>query len=427
MSARRRMTIGLSALALLAAGCGGNGGEPAGPGGSPAPAPGGSGRGDGVLELGYVLPQTGQLAFLGPPQIQAARYAVAQINEAGGVLGQPIPELVGGDESDQAAVAQQSADRVLAGGVDALVGTAASGQSLAIIDRVTGAEVVQCSGSNTAPTFTDYGDAGYYFRTAPSDALQGPVLAETIIADGHSRVAIAARADDYGVGLAGATAQSLQEAGATVALNETYDPNAQNFDALVQQVRSAQPDAVVVIAFEEGTRVLQGLIEAGLGPDSVGVYGADGLRSENLPELVAPANPAVLAGMKGTAPASATNEQFLTNLRQFDPDLTEVQFAPQVFDCVNIIALAAEAAGTDDPTVFKDEIVGVTKDGTKCTSFAECRRLVAEGQDIDYDGASGPLEFVPAGEPGTASIEIYRFDEQGQLQTVDTVQASAAP
>jgi branched-chain amino acid transport system substrate-binding protein len=426
MSRRIRMAIGLSALTLLAAGCGGNGGEPAaGPAGSPAP--GGSGRADGVLQLGYVLPQTGQLAFLGPPQIQAARYAVAQINEAGGVLGQPVPSVVGGDESDQAAVAQQSADRVLAAGVDALVGAAASGQSLAIIDRVTGAEVVQCSGSNTAPTFTDYGDGGYYFRTAPSDALQGPVLAETIIADGHSQIAIVARADDYGVGLAGATARSLQEAGATVALNETYDPNAQNFDALVQQVRSAQPDAVVVIAFEEGTRVLQGLIEAGLGPDSVGVYGADGLRSENLPELVAPANPAVLAGMKGTAPASATNEQFLTNLRQFAPDLTEVQFAPQVFDCVNIIALAAEAAGTDDPTVFKDEIVGVTKDGTKCTSFAECRRLVTEGQDIDYDGVSGPLEFVPAGEPGTASIEIYRFDQQGQLQTVDTVQASAAP
>lgn len=182
-----------------------------------------------------------------------------------------------------------------------------------------------------------------------------------------------------------------------------------------------------MIAFEEGARVLQGLIEAGLGPDRVGVYGADGLRSENLPELVAPANPAVLAGMKGTAPASATNEQFLTDLRQFAPDLTEVQFAPQVFDCVNIVALAAESAGTDDPTVFKDQIVGVTKDGTKCTSFAECRRLVADGQDVDYDGASGPLEFVPAGEPGTASIEIYRFDDQGQLQTVDTVQTSAAP
>jgi branched-chain amino acid transport system substrate-binding protein len=413
------MVAALAAVVLIAAGCG-DGGE-AGP--APAqPPPEGAG-GDSVLKLGYVLPQTGQLAFLGPPQIEAARYAVSQINEAGGVLAQPIPELVGADESDQAAVAQQSADRVLAAGVDAVIGAAASGMSLAFIDRVTGAEVVQCSGSNTAPTFTDYDDRGYYFRTAPSDALQGPVLAETIIADGRSRVAIVARADDYGVGLADATAQSLQEAGATVPLNEAYDPNTQNFDALVQQVRGAQPDAVVVIAFEEGTQILQGLIEAGMGPSAIGVFGADGLRSEELPELVAPGNPAVLAGMKGTAPASAANEQFLTNLRQFAPDLVEVQFAPQVFDCVNIIALAAAVAGTDDPRVFSGEIVGVTSDGTKCASFAECQQLVADGQNIDYDGASGPLEFIPAGEPGEASIEIYSFNEQGQLVVLDTVQS----
>jgi branched-chain amino acid transport system substrate-binding protein len=416
-----RLGAGLSVVALLAAGCGGGGGGDAQP---VAPPPAGGAGADGVLTLGYVLPQTGQLAFLGPPQIEAARYAVSQINEAGGVLGQPVPELVGGDESDQAAVAQQSADRVLTVGVDALIGAAASGMSLAIIDRVTGAEVVQCSGSNTAPNFTDYNDGGYYFRTAPSDALQGPILAETILADGHGQVAVVARADDYGVGLAEATAQALQEAGATVVLNETYDPNAQNFDALVQQIRGAQPDAVVVVAFEEGTQILQGLIEAGLGPDTTGIYGADGLRSEELPELVAPGNPAALAGMKGTAPASAANEQFLTNLRQFAPDLVEVQFAPQVFDCVNVIALAAAVAGTDDPTVFSDEIVGVTKDGTKCSTFVECQQLVADGQDIDYDGASGPLEFIEAGEPGTASIEVYTFDEQGRLQTLDVVQSS---
>jgi branched-chain amino acid transport system substrate-binding protein len=182
----------------------------------------------------------------------------------------------------------------------------------------------------------------------------------------------------------------------------------------------------VVIAFEEGTQILQGMIEAGLGPDAVGIYGADGLRSEELPELVAPGNPAVLAGMKGTAPASAGNDEFLTSLKQFAPDLVEVQFAPQVFDCVTTIALAAESAGSDDPAAFAPAVVDVTKDGEKCTSFAQCQQLIAAGLDIDYDGASGPLEFVPAGEPGTASIEVYGFDEQGRLQTLDTVQATSA-
>jgi branched-chain amino acid transport system substrate-binding protein len=420
-SIRRRTAVAFSAALLLAAGCGGGGGEAPAPGG--ATPTGTAAEGDGTLLLGYVLPQTGQLAFLGPPQVEAARYAVSEINKAGGVLGAQLPEMVGGDESDQAATAQQSADRVLAAGVDALIGAASSGRSLDIIDRVTGAQVVQCSGSATAPTFTDYDDGGFFFRTAPSDALQGPVMAETIVADGRSNVAIVARADDYGVGLAEATAAALQEAGATVAVNETYDPNSQNFDALVQQVQGAQPDAVVVISFEEGTQILQGLLEAGLGPNTIGVYGSDGLRSEELPSLVAPGNPAAIAGMKGTAPASEENAQFLQGLRGFSPDLVETQYAPQVFDCVNVVALAAEAAGSDAAAAIAAEMVGVTRDGTACSSFAECKQLLASGQDIDYQGVSGPLDFVPAGEPGTASIEIYSFDAGGTLSTLEVVQS----
>lgn len=419
-SIRRRSAVAISAALLLAAGCGGGGEQPA-PGGA-APT-GTAAGGDGTLLLGYVLPQTGQLAFLGPPQVESARYAVSEINKAGGVLGKQLPEMVGGDESDQAATAQQSADRVLAAGVDALIGAAASGRSLDIIDRVTGAQVVQCSGSATAPTFTDYDDGGFFFRTAPSDALQGPVMAETIVADGHSNVAIVARADDYGVGLADATAAALQEAGATVAVKQTYDPNTQNFDALLQQVQGAQPDAVVVISFEEGTQILQGLLEAGLGPNAIGLYGSDGLRSEELPSLVAPGNPAALAGMKGTAPASEENAQFLQGLRGFSPDLVETQYAPQVFDCVNVVALAAEAAGSDAATAIAGEMVNVTRDGTACSSFAECKQLLASDQDIDYQGVSGPLDFIPAGEPGTASIEIYTFDAAGVLSSLDTVQS----
>ncbi|HLU54989.1 MAG TPA: ABC transporter substrate-binding protein [Pseudonocardia sp.] len=418
-SIRRRTAVAFSAAALLLAGCGGGGGEeqPPSDGAEPTAASGG----DGTLQIGYVLPQTGQLAFLGPPQIEAARYAISEINAAGGVLGQPIPEPAAGDESDQAAVAQQSADRVLAAGVDALIGAAASGRSLDIIDRVTGSQVVQCSGSNTAPTFTDYEDGGFYFRTAPSDALQGPVLAETIVADGHSNVAIVARADDYGAGLAEATANALQEAGATVALNEAYDPNAQNFDALVQQIQGSNPDAVVVISFEEGAQIIQGLLEAGLGPNAIGLYGSDGIRSEELPSLVSPNNPAALAGMKGTAPASEENAQFIEGLRAFAPDLVETQYAPQVFDCVNIVALAAEAAGSDAGPAIAAEVVNVTRDGTQCSSFAECKQLLDSGQDIDYQGASGPLDFVPAGEPGSASIEVYGYDESGTLTTLDIV------
>lgn len=381
---------------------------------------GAAGTGNGVFELGYVLPETGQLAFLGPPQVEALNFAIKTINDAGGVLGKQLPAAVGRDEAGSEAVAAQSADQVLGAGVDAIIGAAASGMSLAIIDKVTGAKVAQCSGSNTAPTFTDYNDGGFYFRTAPSDVLQGPVLANTIIGDGHSRVAMVARADDYGRGLQDATKKALEGSGATVVLAETYDPKATNFAPVVQQIQGSNPDAAVVIGFEEGAQILQGLIEAGLGPNEIGVYGADGLRNTDLASLVAEGDPGLLSGMKGTAPASAENADFVADLQKFAPDLQELQFAPQVYDCVITFALAAQQANSDDAAVFSKEVVGVTKDGEKCATFADCSSKLKAGTDIDYDGVSGPLDFSEAGEPGQASIEVYTYDEQGKLQTLST-------
>ncbi|MFE9439850.1 ABC transporter substrate-binding protein [Streptomyces sp. NPDC006602] len=408
----RRSVIFTSAAALVMAVCGTTGTAR-----SAVPAE----PGDGELQFGYVLPETGQLAFLGPPQIESLKFAIKTMNDAGGVLGKPVPKVVSGDESGSEAVAAQSADRVLAAGVDAIIGAAASAMSLSFIDRVTGAGVVQCSGSNTAPTFTDYEDDGFYFRTAPSDALQGPVLADVVRGDGHKRVALVGRADDYGRGLLEATKKSLEDRGATVTVAETYDPKAANFDQVVQKVKNSGPDAAVVIAFEEGTQILQAMIEAGLGPDRIGVYGADGLRSEELPSLVAPGRPQTLAGMKGTAPASASNEEYVKDLRKFAPKLKELQYAPQVFDCATTIALAAEKAESDDPADFVEEMNGITKDGDKCTTFAACKELLADGKDIDYDGVSGPLEFTDDGEPGQATIEVFAYDEKGQLQTLRTV------
>lgn len=391
---------------------------------SEEPAAGGDGNTSETFTFGYVLPETGQLAFLGPPQIEALGLAIEDINAAGGVLGNEVPAPIAGDEAGQEAAAQQAAGRILSEQPSAIVGAAASGMSLAIVDRVTGANVMQCSGSNTAPTFTDYEDDGLYIRTAPSDALQGPVLANTIVNDGYSNVAIVARADDYGSGLAEATATALENAGATVSLNETYDPLAREFNAVVSSVEAAEPDAVVVIAFEEGAQILQGMFEAGLTPDAVGVYGADGLRSADLGSIVNESDPGVIAGMKGTAPASADNPDFITKLEEFAPDLEETQFAPQVYDCAVTMALAAEVAGSVNAADFKAEVNGVTSEGTECTSFEECKGLIEDGEDIDYNGASGPLDFTEAGEPGTATIEVYEFDDAGDLQSVETVEAN---
>lgn len=379
--------------------------------------------GDGTLSLGYILPETGSLADFGPAMIAAVEMAVERVNEAGGVLGEDV-ELSGGDEADQETIANQTADRLLADDVDAIVGAAASAQTLAIIDKVTGAGVAQCSGSNTSPTLTDYADDGLYFRTTASDVLQGPVLAETILDDGAAEVAILARADDYGEGLAEATLQALEEAGAVGTIT-LYDPDASTFDAEVQAVSDADPDAVALIAFEEGAQIISTMIESGIGPDDIALYGADGLFSADLWESVDPEDPAVLDGMKGTGPNPAVEQDFLGDLEEFAPDIgATTTFAGQKYDCVTIIALAAVAAETDDATVFAEDIVDLTQEGEPCDSFADCADLLAEGEDIDYEGVSGPLDFTDEGEPASASYLVWEMDDEGVPETLAEVTSS---
>lgn len=381
-----------------------------------------AGGGDGTLRLGYLLPETGQLAFLGPQMIAAVELAVADLNEAGGVLGADV-ELESADEAGDSAVASEAVDRLLGDNVDAVIGAAASGMSLAVIDQIIGQERVQCSPSNTSPTFTDYDDNGYYFRTAPTDTLQAPVLAETIVGDGHADVVIMARSDDYGQGLADVTEEEIVNSGGTVPEKIIYDPEAQTFDAEVEQAIGPDPDAIAIIGFDESRQILQGLIEAGYGPGDFPLYGGESLRAEDLPEGVDPENPNVLDGLVGTAPLSRADEDFVERLESENPDLTDLLFAGESYDCVVAVALAAVAADSDDPADFADEIVGVTRDGTACESFEECVELLEGGEDIDYDGVSGPLDFTDAGEPSLGVYEVWAF-EDGEIVTLDEVEST---
>ncbi|NCX17520.1 MAG: amino acid ABC transporter substrate-binding protein, partial [Acidimicrobiia bacterium] len=138
------------------------------------------------LNIGTILPVTGSLAFLGPPEVAASGFAVEDINAAGGVLGQPVV-LNQGDSGDATTdTANTEVDRLLAAGAQVIIGAASSGVSLTVIDKITSAGVVQFSPANTSPTLTTYDDKGLYFRTAPSDLLQGRVLANLVIEEGST-------------------------------------------------------------------------------------------------------------------------------------------------------------------------------------------------------------------------------------------------
>jgi ABC-type branched-subunit amino acid transport system substrate-binding protein len=236
----------------------------------------GTRAGDGTLVIGSILPQTGSLAFLGPPEFAGFNLAIQEINEAGGVLGQPVQGIEGDSGDTTTDTANQTVDRLLAQNVDAIIGAASSGVSLTVIDKITGAGVVQFSPANTSKTLSDYPDKGLYFRTAPSDIVQGAVIGGVIADDGHATVGMIVRNDAYGTGLQEDTKKALEEAGVEVVIEKVYDEKAQTFDAEVEEIAAADPDAILVIGFEESSRILTAMVEQGIGPNDKAVYGVDG-------------------------------------------------------------------------------------------------------------------------------------------------------
>src|SRR5690606_19623564 len=137
--------------------------------------------------------------------------------------------------------------------------------------------------------------------------------------------------------------------------------------------------------------IVAGLIEAGLDPAQV--YGADGVFGPTFVEQVDPANESVIDGM--TVVGAAGTEEF--NERIAEPTGNNFIYGGQTYDCVIIAALAAEAAGSVDGQAIIDEVENVTSGGQACTTFEECKTLLEDGEDIDYNGASGPIDLDDVG------------------------------
>jgi ABC-type branched-subunit amino acid transport system substrate-binding protein len=364
-----------------------------------------------TLNIGTILPVTGSLAFLGPPEIAASDFAVEDINAAGGVLGNSVVINQGDSGDTSTDLANTEVDRLLAAGAQVIVGAASSAVSKTVIDKITSAGVVQFSPANTSPDFTNYDDKGLYFRTAPSDLLQGRVLANLVIEEGNTTAAVLFRQESYGQGLADAFKANFESSGGTVAEFLAYAPETDTFDAEVDKVVAANPDAVVIIGFEESGTILSTMHERGVGPTAKMVYGVDGNIS-GLDKLVDDAS--ILEGIKGTVPSVdlASISEFTARLDAAGVDGV-YDYGAETYDAIVISALAAEIAGCADGASIGAQINDVTKDGEKCTDYASCLALVQDGTDIDYDGLGGPYEFVDAGEPAAASFRIITYGAAG--------------
>jgi branched-chain amino acid transport system substrate-binding protein len=401
----------LGALSLTLAACGGSS-ETAASSAAPAassaaPSAAASTAATEACKIGTMLPQTGNLAFLGPPEFAGVDLAVAQINAAGGVLGSPLENLVGDSGDTSTDIASQTADSHIAAGASAIIGAASSGVSLTVIDKITGAGVIHFSPANTSPTLSDYADNGLYFRTAPSDLFQGAVLGSLMLDAGVEKAGILALDDAYGTGLADALDANFTAGGGTVSEKIIYNPQAAEFSAEVGKLKASKPGAIAVIGFEESVKIIQELIKQGIGPDKVPLYLVDGNLSQ---EAFAELPEGIMIGTKGTLPGAAASSQLQGELLTVNPELTDYSYAAEAYDAVNLIALGMEVAKSCDGAAIAAALQGVSKDGENCTDFASCKALLDAGTDFNYEGQSGPVEFADNGDPSIATMGVYTYE-----------------
>ncbi|QAY73203.1 amino acid ABC transporter substrate-binding protein [Agromyces protaetiae] len=375
-----------------------------------------------ALTIGTALPQTGNLAFLGPPEEAGVAYATSQINAVSDKTGLTL-DVVYGDSGDTDNKAYETEiPRLLGEDVSAIIGAASSGTSLQFIDQVTGAGVIQFSPANTSDAFTTYDDNGLYFRTAPSDVLQGEVLGNLIAEDGNQTLGLIVLNDSYGTGLAKYVSEAFEAAGGEVVAESTYNTGDTTFDSQIGEVLAAAPDAIALITFDEVSTIL---------PSLFGQFPADKLYfvDGNLKNFGDAFPAGSLTNAKGTLPGLTIDSisAFTGELDAFlesegTPALEDYSYAAESFDATVLLALASLAANSTDPADIAAKLIevsGGSGDGEKCSTYEECADIILGGGVADYDGISGPITFDEVGDPTEASIGIYQYGEDNNYKAYE--------
>jgi ABC-type branched-subunit amino acid transport system substrate-binding protein len=290
--------------------------------------------------------------------------------------------------------------------------------------------VMLISPASTADALSDLDDDGLFARTAPPDGLQGKALADRMDQElgglQGKTINIGARNDLYGTGFADSLEAELEERGATVAEKVVYDPEQPSYNSEAAQLTSGNPDNFVIIDFPETFAKLGPALARTGNWKPEQTFITDGLSSTDLSELL---GAEATEGMLGTAPGTFSGgaPDAFDALYEKAPGPARNLFDSTTFDDVILCYLGAVAAGSSEGDAIAEAIVDVTAPGGKKVTFEqlpEAIEALENGEDIDYEGASGPVDWDENGDLSRYIYDISEF-KGGKLEKVDTVEVKA--
>ncbi|WP_170324928.1 ABC transporter substrate-binding protein [Ruegeria arenilitoris] len=369
------------------------------------------------VKLGIMFGFTGPIESLSPAMAAGAELAMKEVSESGKLLdGSTVTPVRADTGCADNALATANAERLVAEGINGLVGGDCSGVTGAILQNVAVPNgMVMISPSATSPGLSVMEDNGLFFRTSPSDAREGEIMADILKERGVNSIALTYTNNDYGKGLSEAIKSSFEALGGVVTIVAAHEDGKADYSAEVGALASAGGDILVVAGYldQGGLGIIQSSLDSGAF-DTFGLPG--GMIGDSLPENVGPD----LNGSYGQAPGSKSEaaDSFFAMAEGEGFDGSSI-FVPESYDAAALFLLAMQAAGSSNPADYGSKIMDVANEpGEKIYpgELAKGLELLAAGQDIDYVGASG-VELIGPGESAGAYREIEVID--GEMKTVN--------
>lgn len=363
------------------------------------------------IKLGISLGFTGPLESMAPGMQNGAELAIQEVSDSGLLLdGSTVSAVTGDSTCIDAAAATATVERLItAEGVRGIVGGMCSGETIASLENVAKPNgVVMISPSATSPALSDMEDDGLFFRTSPSDARQGEVMAEIMMERGIQNAAITYTNNDYGKGLADSFQAAFEAAGGSVTVNAAHDDGKADYSAEVAALAAAGGDALVVVGYVDqgGSGVVRAALDTGAFETFVFPDGMVGSALES--NFGSEIN-----GSFGQNPAAEGEgrDTFLSMAEEAGFDGTSA-YSAEAYDAAALILLAMAKAGTSDPATYKDSIMDVANEpGEQILpgQLARALEIINEGGDVDYVGATN-VELIGAGESAGTYREIQITD-----------------
>ena len=383
------------------------------------------------LKLGTLLPTTGDLSSIGQNMPIAVKLAVDKINACDGVNENPVTLINEDSQTDPSAGSTAMTKLAEVDKVAGVVGAFASSVSSAAVDVAARNKVMLVSPGSTSPIFTERAKNGefndYWARTAPPDNYQAQALAALANKQGFNNVSTVVINNDYGVGFEQEFVQAFEKLGGKIATKSSpvrYDPKAATLDSEAKAAFGSKPDAVAAILYAEtGSVLLKSAFEQGLS-DGVTVLLTDGVYSEDFVRQVGKTGDgkSIIGGSLGTVPGA--DGQALEDFTALWKEKTGQElsaFAPHSWDAAILLMLAAEAANANTGEGIKSQIREVANaPGTEVTDPCEAMELIRNGEDINYQGASGNVDIDENGDV-VGSYDVWKVNEDGSLETIDKV------